>query len=96
MQEDDLIKINREILDILENTIDLFDLTLASDSATREEATFSMIWEPDGEVVDRSFVKCHAIPGQFEEASHAASTKQEGVDGGVCVLLAGLRFETAD
>ncbi|CAN7061324.1 unnamed protein product [Brassica rapa subsp. trilocularis] len=52
-----------------------------------------MIWEPDGEVVDRSFVKCHAIPGQFEEASHAASTKQEGVDGGVWVLLAGLRFE---
>ena len=53
----------------------------ASDSATREEATFSMIWEPDGEVIDRSFMKCHAIPGQFEEASHAASTKQEGVDG---------------
>ena len=39
-----------------------------------------MIWDPDGELIDRSLVKCQAILARLEEASHAASTKQEGFD----------------
>ncbi|KAF2554280.1 hypothetical protein F2Q68_00036930 [Brassica cretica] len=46
----------------------------------RGEATLSMIWDLEGELIARSLVKCQAIPARLEEASHAASTKQEGYD----------------
>ncbi|KAF3487719.1 hypothetical protein F2Q69_00057178 [Brassica cretica] len=58
----------------------------ASDSAMRGELTSSMMLVPVERDPNYSLVKHQAIPARFDEASQAASTKQQSVWGslGAC------------